>query len=175
MKKVKIALLALLVLLCTAGFAFAEDFSKDGMLLKPGTFDANVGVGYGWIFGFDAGVGAEYIIGKFDIAKDVPLTYGAAARAACYFSHFGIGGTPLTVALLGTLHLNLGALATTEDLKWLDNIDSYIGLGVDFTPGDASPIWPSAIGGVSYFFSKNMAVNLESGIRGTLVGVLLKF
>jgi hypothetical protein len=155
------------------GLTFAEDFSKNGMLLNPGTFNANAGVGYGWYYGFDAGVGAEYIIGKFDVAKNVPLTYGAAARAACYFGYFA--STPLTVAVLGTLHFNWGAVDWPEGLKWLDNVDSYIGLGVDFTPGETPPIWFNGIGGSTYFFTKNLAVNIESGIRGTLFGVLYKF
>jgi hypothetical protein len=166
MKKAAIVLLSLL---CVAGLGFAADFSKNGMLLNPGSVDVNVGIGNSWGWGFDVGGGAEYVIGKFDVAKNVPLSYGVAARAALYFGYFD--ANPLGLGAFGTLHFNWGALDLPEGLKWLRNLDSYIGLGVDVSPG----IWIDSIGGCSYFLSKNLAVNLEAGIRDSRIGVLYKF
>jgi hypothetical protein len=165
MKKV---LALLLAFLCATGVVFAEDYSKGGMLLSPGTIDVNAGLGYGWYYGVDIGAGAEYIIGKFDVAKDVPLSFGVAARASLFVGAFD--SDPLGLGAFGTLHFNWGALKWPEGLAWLNNVDSYIGLGFDFLPG----FWFDSIGGSSYFISKTLAVNVEGGIRGSQFGVLLK-
>jgi hypothetical protein len=165
----KKALIVLLAVLCFAGFGFAQDYSKNGMLLSPGTIDLNAGIGYGWYYGFDVGAGGEYIIGKFNVAKDVPLSFGVAARASLFVGEFD--STPLGVGAFGTLHFNWGAVKWPDGLSWLKNLDCYVGLGLDFVPG----IWFDSIGGLSYFISDNFAVNLESGIRGSQIGVLYKF
>jgi hypothetical protein len=165
MKRTAIVLLAIV---CIAGSVIAEDFSKDGMLLKPGTIDVNAGLGFGWYYGMDLGVGGEYIIGKFNIAKDLPLSFGAAARASLYVGHFDT--TPLSIGAFGTLHFNWGALNWPDGLSWLKNLDSYIGLGLDLAP----MIRVDGIGGFSYFVSKKIAVNLETGILGSQIGILIK-
>jgi hypothetical protein len=165
---VKKSLIALFVLMAAASLAFAADFSKDGMLLRPGTVDVNAGVGWGWGYGFDVVGGGEYILGKFDVAKNVPLSYGVAARASIFFGYFD--STPVGVGAFGTLHFNWGALQWPTELSWLKNLDSYIGLGIDLLPR----IGFDGIGGTSYFFAKNLAVNFETGIVGSTLGVLLK-
>jgi hypothetical protein len=169
MKKIALVLLALVGL---SGLAFSEDFSKSGMLLSPGTLDVNAGLSYGWYYGVGVGVGAEYVIGKFDVAKDIPLSYGAAARAAINFGYFD--STPVVVGAFGTLHFNWGAL-DIKGADWLKNLASYIGLGLDIIPGATIPVQFDSIGGVSYFIQKNLAVNLESGVSGSKIGVLYKF
>lgn len=166
MKKIVIVLLSLL---CVAGMGFANDFSKNGMLLNPGSVNANAGIGNSWGWGYNVGGGAEYIIGKFDVAQNVPFSYGVAARAALYFDHFD--ANPIGLGAFGTLHFNWGALKLPKDLKWLGNLDSYVGLGVDVLPD----IWIDGIGGASYFFSKNFAVNLEAGFSNSRIGILYKF
>jgi hypothetical protein len=160
---------SILALLCVAALASAEDFSKNGMLLKPGTIDLNAGLGWGWNYGVDVGAGAEYIIDKFDVAKDVPFTFGAAARASLYIEN--LNDTPLAIGAFGTLHFNWGALKLPSGLYWLKNVDSYVGVGPDLLPS----LRLDGICGVSYFFSKNLAVNLEAGIGGSQIGVLYKF
>jgi len=163
-KKTALLIAAIVVL---SGFAFAEPAAKDGMIIAPGTLNANVGIGYGYVWGLDIGGGAEFAIGKFMIGETLPFSYGAAARAG-----IGIGDTfPLSVAALGTVHFCWGALEWPDELAWLANVDSYIGLGIQILPG----IGINSIGGSSYFINEHLAVNFEGGLRASYVGVLYKF
>ena len=164
----KRTVIVLLAIVCLAGSVIAQDYSKGGMLLKPGTIDVNAGLGYGWYYGMDVGAGGEYILGKFDVAKDVPLSFGAAARASLYIGSFDT--TPLALGAFGTLHFSWGEVKWPDGLSWLRNMDSYIGLGLDLVPG----VWFDTIGGLSYFVSEKIAVNLEAGIRGSQIGILMK-
>ena len=65
-KRTALLIAALAVL---SGFAFAEPAAKDGMIIAPGTLNANVGIGYGYVWGLDIGGGAEFAIGKFVITS----------------------------------------------------------------------------------------------------------
>jgi hypothetical protein len=165
--------LAVAILALGAGLAFAQgaSFQKDGMILSPGTLDANAGVGYdygAYYGGISVGGGAELVLGKFDIAKGIPLTFGAAARAAFLVGYTGT--LPLSAGAFGTLHFCWGALDLAGALPWLDNIDTYIGIGIKILPH----IGLESLGGTSYFFSPSMAVNVESGIYSSTIGLLLK-
>lgn len=163
----RIALLAVALALC-AGFAFAEPYATDGMLITPGSLNVNVGIGYGYAWGIDIGGGAEFAIGKFVIGDTLPFTYGVAARAG-----IGVASSyfPISLAGLGTLHFCWGAIPWPTELAWLGNIDSYLGLGLQILPG----IGFNSIGGTSYFFNKNLAVNFEGGLRSSYIGILFKF
>ncbi|HWR12147.1 MAG TPA: hypothetical protein VN445_10010 [Rectinemataceae bacterium] len=158
----------LLALLCVVvGFASAENFSKNGMLIAPGSLNANAGVGLGYVNGLYVGGGVEYPIGKFVIANKIPLTYGAAARAGVYL---GSNNVSFTIGAVGTLHFCWGALDLPSELSWLGNFDSYIGLGLTIIPS----VYFNTIGGTSYFLSKNLAINVETGLESSYIGVLLK-
>ena len=162
----------LVALLCVVvGFASAEtsNYSKNGMLINPGSINANVGIGfgYGYGYGLSVGGGVEYAIGKFMIAEKLPFTYGVAGRAGLYF-----GGNNIDIALgaVGTLHFNWGALNLPSELAWIGNFDSYFGLGLSILPGFGF----NTIGGTSYFLSDNLAINAETGLEASYIGVLLK-
>lgn len=168
----KALLLSLVLVLCLGG-AFAEKFSKNGMLLAPGDLSVNAGVGYGWSWGMYLGGGAEFTIGKFELAKELPFSYGVAGRAGAYLG--GYSGLELAVGAMGTLHFCWGAIAWPEGLEWLDNVDTYIGIGLSIQPASKNDfIRLNSIGGTSYFFSKNLAVNVESGLMASTFGILMK-
>jgi len=159
--------LLLVALALLSGLAFAEPYATDGMLIAPGSLNVNVGIGYGYVWGLDIGGGAEFAIGKFNIGETLPFTYGVAARAG-----IGIGDTfPLSLAALGTVHFCWGAIAWPEEMAFMANLDTYIGLGLQILPG----LGFNTIGGTSYFLNKNLAINLEGGLRASYIGVLYKF
>lgn len=161
----KKVVLVLAVLLFVSGMAFGQSLSEDGMLINPGSINASAGIGYGWGWGIGLGGGAEFAIGKFMIAETLPFTYGVAGRVGLDFGYFD----SFSVAALGTVHFCWGALDLPEELAFLDNFDTYIGLGISIIPFDIA-----SIGGTSYFLNKNLAINFEGGLRGSYVGVLLK-
>lgn len=108
--------MVVVALLCVVvGFASAEDYSKNGMLIAPGSPNVNVGIGLGYGYGLSVGGGFEYPIGKFDITSKIPLTYGVAARAGVY-----LGSTvSFAAGAVGTLHFCWGALDLPKDLAWV--------------------------------------------------------
>jgi hypothetical protein len=157
-----------LLLLVALGGAFAD--SKGKVIMDPGTFDVNAGVGYGYGWGYgglNVGGGAEYLIGQFSIAEAIPLSWGVAGRVGF---GLGIGGSYLAAGALGTLHFSWGVIDWPAELSWLNSVDSYIGLGLQIMP----QIGLSSIGGTSWFFADNMAVNVEGGLTSSTVGILLK-
>ncbi len=163
----RVVLLAALLCVVTA-FGFAQGSNaKNGMLIEPGSINANVGLGLGYGYGFGIGGGIEYAIGKFTIAEKLPFTYGAAARAGLYLGN----NVSLGLGAVGTLHFCWGALNLPSALAWVGNLDSYIGLGLQVLPN----VRFNSIGGTSYFLSNNLAVNLETGLNATYIGVLFKF
>ena len=167
MKKI-VVLMALLCVVSGAAFAQGSaSFAKDGVLIEPGSLNANAGLAFGYGYGFGAGGGAEFPIGKFVIAEKLPFVYGAAARLGVYLGssvHFAVGA-------MGTLHFCWGALGVPDSISWFNNIDSYIGLGLQVLPS----LGFNSIFGTSYFLSKNLAINLEQGLTSTYLGVLYKF
>ena len=163
----KIVILAMLLCVVTA-FGFAqESFAQNGMLIEPGSINANVGLGFGYNYGIGIGGGVEYAIGKFTIAEKLPFTYGAAGRLGLYLG----SEKPLAVGAFGTLHFCWGALNLPSQLAWIGNFDTYLGLGLAIIPD----IGINMIGGTNYFISENLAINAETGIKSSYVGVLFKF
>jgi len=151
-----------------SGMAFGQSLAEDGMLINPGSINASAGIGIDYSNGYRIGLGggAEFAIGKFMIAETLPFSYGVAGRVG-----IDLGSSPatLSVSALGTVHFCWGALDLPEELAWLDNFDTYIGLGLSIIPFDIA-----SIGGTSYFLNKNLAINFESGLRASYIGVLLK-
>jgi hypothetical protein len=164
MKKRIAFLLAALVVL--TGFAFGDSLAKNGMLVAPGSLNANIGLGLHYGSGFGIGGGIEYPIGKFLIDNKIPFTYGIAGRAGLDL----INSVSLSAGVFGTLHFCWGALNLPQGLYWLGNFDSYIGIGLRFIPG----VNFDTIGGLSYYVTRNVAINLESGLKASYIGILLK-
>lgn len=157
-------LLAALVIF--SGFAFGDSYAKNGMLVAPGSLNANIGLGLHYGHGFGLGGGVEYAIGKFVIAEKLPFTYGIAGRAGLDLA----SSVALSIGAFGTLHFSWGALNFPRELSWIGNFDSYLGLGLTVFPG----VGFDTIGGLSYYLSNNVAINLESGLRASYIGVLFK-
>jgi hypothetical protein len=183
----KVMVLAL-VLCCFVGFASADGLEP---LMAPGDLAVSAGVGYGFLWGaIDVAGGVEYMLGQFKIADTIPLTYGAAAKAS-YYSWNG-GTTDWHDAYLGggafaTLHLGLKDLSLPDNLGFLENVDTYIGLGVGFYSwtsgwtGSTSSEFKLGIrstGGVNYFITPKIAIVTEGGYYGYyssgLLGILFK-
>jgi len=164
MKNRIVLLLAALVVF--SGFTFGDSFAKNGMLVAPGSLNATIGLGMHYSSGFGLGGGVEYSIGKFVIAEKLPFTYGIAGRAGLDLT----SSVSLSAGAFGTLHFNWGALNFPSELSWLGNFDSYLGLGITVFPR----VDFDSIGGLSYYLSRNVAINLESGLRASYLGVLFK-
>lgn len=167
----KLVLVLALVAICFSGI-FAESFARDGMLIAPG--EMNVTVGLNFPLGINAGV--EFPIGTFDVAG-IKLTYGAKALGSFSFTGplklFTAGG-------VGTLHFSWASFEFSNDIEWIKNIDTFIGLGLGYFGwiGEYAP--PGSLGfvgngGSSYFFSPNMAVTFAGGMGGSYLGILYKF
>jgi len=164
MKRKISLLLAALVLF--SGFAFGDSFAKNGMLVAPGSLNANIGLGLHYNDGFGLGGGVEYPIGKFVIGEKLPFTYGIAGRVGLSL----VNSVSLSTGVYGTLHCCWGALNFPSVISWLGNFDSYLGLGITLFPG----VGFDSIGGLSYFVSNSVALNLESGLRASYFGLLFK-
>jgi hypothetical protein len=193
MKKSSVALLSLLFV---AGFAFAAGKAAapgaSAPLFAPGDLSVQAGVGTSLFYGFDVYGGADYGIGSFKIADNVPLTYGAAARVSYYsWSDSFIGYTD------SYYDIGVGALATLRlDWKdvfpgvgWLSKIESYVGLGLGMYDyglnvgglGSSSSFNFGFAGleGNNWYFAPRWALNLEEGYFGyggdLRLGILYKF
>ena len=164
MKNRIVLVLAALVLF--SGFAFGDSYAKNGMLVAPGSLNANIGLGLHYGSGFGLGGGVEYGIGKFVIGEKLPFTYGIAGRAGLDLT----SSVAFSAGVFGTLHFSWGALSFPRELSWIGNFDSYLGLGLSVFPG----LDFDTIGGLSYYLSNNVAINLESGLRASYIGLLFK-
>lgn len=169
MKKVIILLWSLIVF---TGFATAQEtYAKDGMLNNPGSSNANVGVGINYFGVLFVGGGYETIIDKFEIVE-IPISYGVAGRTSIGL----MSPIYVTGAAMGTLHLCWGAIPALKDQYWANNVDTYWGIGVRASYYYSTPfVFFETTGGINYFLSETMAINLETGINVSKIGVLFKF
>jgi hypothetical protein len=166
----RVILVLILALACVAGAVAQEVHAKDGMLMAPG--DMALSAGFDFSLGVNAGY--ELVIGKFDIGK-LTFSYGAKAIGGLSF----LGGLGFTAGGVGTLHFSWACLDLPDNLWWIENIDSYIGLGLGFFSyatevGGVSGFGLISHGGSSYFFNPNLAVTVAGGVGGSYIGVLLK-
>jgi hypothetical protein len=171
MKKVLIILLALILV---SGFAFAEE-SEAPVTITPyvdkGDLIANVGIGWGGLSG-----GAEFTFYRIDIADILPLTFGAAARAAIDPGIFTLGWTTFGVGAFGTAHVGFKSLNLPDGLSWASKFDAYAGLGLGFATGLTTydyftprpGIGISTFEGASYYLSDTFAINFEYGYIGRI-------
>jgi len=161
-------------------------------LMAPGDLAITAGVGYGLLWGaLDFSGGAEFMLGKFMIGETLPLTYGVAVKASYYSWNEGLGSdwhdTYLGAGAFGTLHLGLKDINLPENMGWLSNVDTFIGLGAGFYSwsygwtGDTSSsfkVGPRTTAGVNYFITPNIAITTEGGYYGGwgggLIGVTFK-
>jgi hypothetical protein len=172
----KIAIIQL-ALLCASGLAFAANGASSSTGSKPwvdkGGLLADLGVGWGGL-----SVGAEYDLSRVDVAKVLPLTFGAAARAiidpgifdsAYASSEFGIGA-------FGTAHVGFKELDLPSGLAWISRLDLYAALGVGFGSATLASAYSgysfkpgfgiSTFEGISYWFNDGLAVDFEYGYVG---------
>ena len=168
--------------------------STGTMLLAPGNLDASVGLGSGFfVGGIDVAGGAEYMLGSFMVADNVPISYGAAVRAS-YFgwstSYFGYNESFYYAGggVFGTAHLALKNVIPTSDFfsKW----DVYVGLGlrvadysysynVSYYNGASNLVFGlGTVAGWNWFITPKIAINFEGGYYGFYgagyIGVLFK-
>lgn len=168
----KIILVLAVALACMSGVFAGETYAKDGMLVAPG--DKALTIGFD--FGLGVNAGFEMALGKFDIS-DFRFTYGAKALGGVWF---GTGAMAYTVGGAGTLHFSWACIDLPENLWWIQNIDTFIGVGVAYTGftveglGNAGGIGLMTHGGSSYFFKPNMAVTVAGGLGGSYLGLLIK-
>lgn len=121
MKKTVIGLV-LALLLVAAMSASAQD-SIFAAYNKPGQLNLYGSVGFYGIWGLQGSVGAELIVGKFDIAT-IPLEWGVMARGVIGLPFFlGGGWFDWGAAPLVSLHTGLNFGKSLE-------FDVYIGLGL---------------------------------------------
>ena len=156
--------------------------------MKPyvdaGTVLVNAGLGFGnlyysyyydeWYAG-SIGIagGAECGIYRMRV-QGLPLTFGAALRAAATFDFSGYSwaiSSGFDAAFMATVHLGFrGAPAKYAKLA---PYDTYIGLGLGLTTGSSDyydvlvNVGPAFLVGETYYFSEKLGVNFEYGFLGT--------
>jgi hypothetical protein len=130
--------------------------------VDKGDFIANVGIGWGGLSG-----GVELDLARIDIAKVLPVTFGAAARGlidpGIFYDvfNFGVGG-------FGTAHLGFKEVKLPEGMGWVSNLDAYVGLGLGISgaSGYDMGFGFSTFDGVSYYLNDNLALGFEYGYFG---------
>ncbi|MFH2116384.1 MAG: hypothetical protein ABIJ86_17925 [Spirochaetota bacterium] len=160
-----------LVLLCAGGIAFADETIAFTPYVDKGELLANVGIGWGGIYG-----GVEFTLARIDIGGIIPLTFGAAGRAAIDPGLFTPDWTSFGVGGFGTAHVGFKEVKLPSGLTWLSDFDAYIGLGLGFASGttslsyyDPKPgIGISTFEGASYYLNDKLAINFEYGYIGRI-------
>jgi len=145
-------------------------------LVNVGDLMVNAGLNFGWN-GLGVGGGVEYMFAKWDIPNFAPLNFGAAAKAAVYFS----SGIDIDLSALATVHFGLKGFSALPE--FLRQLDWYWGLGLGFGIGSYGGVGISTGSGICYFLSDTLAINADyfytnyfgsgSGSSGVL-GVRLK-
>jgi len=194
----RILILLLLISIAATGVLVAQENESNGLepLMAPGDLAVSAGLGYGFFWGaIDVSGGVELILSRYDLGGELPLTFGVAGkvnyfrynysgyRSDYHYTYIGGGG-------FGTVHLGLKDLNLDENLEFLANVDTYVGLGVGFysysnswdddlnNDYNAFQIGLRSTAGVNYFLTPNVAINFEGGYYGGwgggLIGVLVK-
>lgn len=149
------AFAAILCLMCV--FAFAEAPEATALPhANQGELIVNAGALFGY-YGFGIGGGAEYIFARWDIAKTLPLTFGAAAKAS-----FGYPGLMLDLGAMATMHFGLNTFTSLP--RFLRNFDWYWGLGLGGCVGAYFGAGPLAASGISYFINPNLAIHADISV-----------
>lgn len=171
----KVLLLVAMALIASLAFAQKSKGLTLDSLTPPGTFMADVGVGWGGLSG-----GAELMFAQVKIADLIPLTFGAAARAFVdpgifytYYSSLSIG-----VGGFATAHIGFKDFKLPSGLYWLNNVDSYIGLGLGLAMGTANSAYStytakpgfgiSTFEGATYYLNDKIGLTAEYGYIGSM-------
>ena len=124
---------------------------------KVGQVNLNAGVSFGW--GVGADLGADFILGKFDIPK-FPMEWGIGVRGLAEFGFFG--GFDWSVSALWTLHKGFSFSKHAS-------FDIYIGVGPGIG-GYANPYYGAPFGvgfstfdGIAWEMVDNLWLQLEYG------------
>lgn len=143
---------------------FGEQTTNQKIFITPNSLNVNGGLGIGYITGMRIAGGVEYGIGNFWVDRKIPFSYGIAGRMG-----MNLVSLPAFFAgTFGTLHFTWGSLSLPKGLEWIGNFDSYIGLGVLLIP----VVDFDSIGGISYYFTKKVALNVEAGLKASYIGLL---
>jgi hypothetical protein len=192
-----------LLLLFTIGLSpalFAQEAGEgSGLepLMAPGDIAVTAGLGYGFFWGaIDVSGGLELILARVDLGGELPITFGVAGKVNYYRYGGSYSGdyhyTYLGGGAFGTVHLGLKDLDLDDNLRFLANVDTYVGLGMGFysftdswydeinTNYDTFSIGLRSTAGINYFLTPNVALTFEGGYYGGwggggLIGVLVKF
>lgn len=195
----KLLIVILISMITGTGVLAAQENTIDGLepFMVPGDVAITAGMGSGFFVGaIDASVGVEMILLQRELAEQLPLTFGVACKVNYYryanhnlwgsyhVTYFGGGG-------FATAHLGLKELDLDEKAQWLANLDFYVGLGLGFynysdayeeyvNPGyNEFQMGLRSTGGLNYFLTPNIAINVEGGYYsgwggGALLGILFK-
>jgi len=145
---------------------FGEQTLNQKIFITPNSLNISGGLGIGYITGMRMAGGVEYGIGDFLIDRKIPFSYGIAGRMG-----MNLVSLPAFFAgAFGTLHFSWGVLPFPKGLEWIGNFDSYIGLGVLLIP----VVDFDSIGGISYYFTNKVALNVEAGLKASYIGILCK-
>ncbi len=121
MKKTVVALV--LALLLVGAMTASAESSVFAAYNKPGQLNLYGSVGFYGIWGLEAAIGAEMIVGKFDLGP-VPLEWGIMARGVVGVPFFlGSGWIDWGAAPLASLHTGFNFGKSLE-------FDVYIALGL---------------------------------------------
>ncbi len=194
----RVLVIVFLVSLVFSGVLSAQEAeAKAGLepLMAPGDLAITAGLGYGFFWGaIDVSGGVELILYRVDLGGELPLTFGVAGKVNYYredyyydyhFTYFGGGA-------FGTVHLGLKDIDLDDNLSFLANVDTYVGLGMGFYSytsswddywgynNDSFQIGLRSTAGINYFITPNIALTVEGGYYGGwggggLIGVLVKF
>ncbi len=146
----------LVLLLALASLAAAQETFATTMdsHVNVGDLMLNAGLNFGW-GGLGVGGGAEFMFAKYEIPSFAPLTFGAAAKAAIYFS----SGVDIDLAAMATMHL--GSKGFKSLPAFLQNFDWYWGLGLGVGIGTWGGIGISTGSGICYYINPTLAVNAD--------------
>lgn len=150
-------LLVVLVLAAVATGAFAQDVFAS--YNEPNDFNLYASVGYVW--NFEANVGAEFMLGEFALGP-LPFDWGIQVRGGFdigYYFYYGIGA-------LASLHLGLGVIP----------IEFYAALGVCYNNWSSYFVSVASYNGLTWWFSDKLGLLLEGGYLGWyFYGIGLEF
>jgi hypothetical protein len=136
--------------------------------LQPGNITAQLGLGPHWGYGsgFNLQGGVDAGLARGFLFPDTPLDWGASGRLGLF------GPAGLEAAAFGTVHYSWKFLGSKWD--WLNRMESYAGLGIQFLPG----LSLAGYFGADYHFTPRWALFLEASAfnyGGTVIGASYRF
>ena len=159
-----------LVLITIAAIGLVPAVADQNTYFKPGTLVAQAGLGYGWGLGIEGG--ADLSLAQWVPVEVVPLDLGIGARAG-FNTGFLSYGAGLGIAAFGTVHYSWKALKT--GIAWVDKLETYTGLGLQFQSNYTYPLWIGSVGGTAYHVDDRLAIELGYySFLGATIGVTYK-